>query len=300
MLFIFILPMAGIISCKKKAITDIKHNPSTPNNPVPENGATDQVLLTINWSPCTDTNGDSIKYDVYFGATNNPPLVAANISTTSYTLPVLTKTTTYYWKVIAKDPQKNESEGSLWSFTTSSFLGNGTFPDTRDNKNYKYQQIGSQVWTAENINYETAGGSWYYDNNPVNSEYGKLYDWQTAQTVCPQGWHIPSDAEWQKAIDYLGGNDVAGGKMKEAGSAHWNGTNGGGDNSSGFNAIPGGYRNNTGTFLNKGYMANYWSSTSGGDNSNSAFYRSIDNQGTDITKIFNYKTNAFSVRCVKN
>jgi uncharacterized protein (TIGR02145 family) len=126
----------------------------------------------------------------------------------------------------------------------------GEFTDSRDGQVYKWVKIGNQVWMAENLNYETPN-SWWYDNNSANGDiYGRLYTWAAAmngesssnsvpsgvQGVCPDGWHLPSDAEWTVLTDYLGGESVAGGKMKEAGTVHWNSPNTGATNSSGFTA----------------------------------------------------------------
>jgi len=84
-----------------------------------------------------------------------------------------------------------------------------------------FRHIGTQVWMTKNLNYATASGSWCYGNNTDScAVYGRLYDWNTALTVAPSGWHLPNDAEWQILIGYLGGSNVAGGKMKEAGTAH--------------------------------------------------------------------------------
>jgi len=92
----------------------------------------------------------------------------------------------------------------------------GTFTDARDNHAYKWVRIGDQVWMAENLAYKPSSGNyWAYNNDQNNiAIYGYLYDWKTACNVCPSGWHLPSDAEWTKLRDYLGGYETAGGKLK--------------------------------------------------------------------------------------
>ncbi|MEI6140752.1 MAG: FISUMP domain-containing protein [Mariniphaga sp.] len=125
--------------------------------------------------------------------------------------------------------------------------------------NYEAVQIGTQVWMAKNLNIPVTG-SWVYPDAPA--EYGRLYDWDAARAACPAGWHIPSNAEWDVLIKYLGGYSVAGGKMKETGTAHWLSPNTGATNSSCFTALPGGiriYAENRFTFLGKNGA--WWSST---------------------------------------
>ena len=87
----------------------------------------------------------------------------------------------------------------------------GTFTDTRDGRVYAWIKIGNQTWMAENLKFATRMGSWTYNNDSVNFPvYGKLYNWKTAQTSCPKGWHVPSDKEWGILIQTLGGGDKAG------------------------------------------------------------------------------------------
>jgi len=138
-----------------------------------------------------------------------------------------------------------------------------------DGNVYHIVTIGTQVWMVENLKTTkfrdgssipnvTDAEEWVghgelhsgaycnYDNTAANSNtYGSLYNWYAVvdeRNICPTGWHIPSEAEWATLIAYLGGQDVAGGKMKEAGTAHWSTPNTGASNSSGFTALPGGSR----------------------------------------------------------
>ncbi len=120
-----------------------------------------------------------------------------------------------------------------------------TFTDTRDGNIYEIVTIGNQVWMAENFAYKPTNGYWAYDNNDNNvATYGYLYTLETAISICPEGWHTPSLDEWNQLFDFLGGTELAGNKMKEAGGAHWNSDDYGNrdiTNSSGFTALPGGY-----------------------------------------------------------
>ena len=173
------------------------------------------------------------------------------------------------------------------------------FADPRDGKIYKTVQIGNQLWMAENLNYYTSD-SWCYDNNSSNCvTYGRLYTWETAKTVCPAGWHLPSDAEWSTLADYLGGADAAGGKLKETGTKHWSSLNPGADNGSGFTALPGGSRSGDGSFIYIGYYGFWWSSTEG--SSSVAWNRHRYSSYTELYRYTDFwKGYGFSVRCLRD
>ena len=98
----------------------------------------------------------------------------------------------------------------------------GIFIDYRDGKKYKWIKIGNQTWMAENLNFNIHNGSWCYENDISKCQiYGRYYSWQTARTSCPDGWHLPTYNEWIVLIDFLGGKNVAGGKMKQEGTSIW-------------------------------------------------------------------------------
>ena len=115
-----------------------------------------------------------------------------------------------------------------------------------------------------NLTTETIGAWSYYNNDETNNAiYGKLYNWYTTlgDTLCPSGWGVPSDAEWTTLTDSLGGESVAGSKMKSKGITYWSSQSAGTDNSSGFSALPGGYRNSDGSFASIRNFAFFWSAT---------------------------------------
>ena len=158
-----------------------------------------------------------------------------------------------------------------------------------DGNKYKTVKIGTQVWMSENLKtsrYRNGNsipnvignmawqalttGTWSNFNFDSTKDkiYGKLYNWYTTKgdTLCPIGWHVPSDAEWIILTNYLGGEDIAGGRMKNSGAQFWDSPNLGATNESGFSALPGGYRNYggrdvDGSFGNIGSTAFFWSST---------------------------------------
>ncbi len=179
--------------------------------------------------------------------------------------------------------------------------------------------IGTQCWMSENLNIGTpiSGTSsqanngtiekYCYDNSvPYCGVYGGLYQWdemmqyatnEGVQGICPPGWHIPTDDEWTTLITTLG--SVAGGKMKETGTTHWQTPNTDATNSSGFTALPGGYcYNSNGSFSYLGKYGIWASSTE--STGTLAFYRHLYwETGTALQ--FQYtKTNGFSVRCLKD
>jgi uncharacterized protein (TIGR02145 family) len=211
----------------------------------------------------------------------------------------------------------------------------GTFIDSRDGNEYNWVQIGDQVWMAENLAYlpsvnmvadgsEDAAGSYYYvygydGTNVADAKatdnyatYGVLYNWTAAmdgeassttnpsgiQGVCPAGWHLPSDAEWTELTDYLGGASVAGGKLKETGTTHWNSPNTGATNETGFTALPGGFRNYGGPFDGVGNHGYWWSATE--YNTGDAWGRDVYYSLSDVYRLANYGGSGFSVRCLRD
>ncbi len=134
------------------------------------------------------------------------------------------------------------------------------------------------------------GDNWTRDNSATNSEGG--------QGVCPDGWHLPTDAEWATLTTFLGGTSIAGGKMKETGTTHWNSPNPA-TNISGFTALPSGYRGSyNGTFYFFGNNGFWWSSTE--INSIKSYYRYLNYTHAGSGRYFDYKSNGYCVRCIKD
>jgi uncharacterized protein (TIGR02145 family) len=169
-----------------------------------------------------------------------------------------------------------------------------------DGNNYSVVTIGSQTWMAENLNYETINSWWYSSSSENGDIYGRLYKYFAALEACPNDWHLPSDNEWDTLIDYLGGIEVAGGKLKETGTIHWDSPNTSANNSSAFTALPGGYR--YGQLYNKNLGSNgyWWSSTVHSQFTTDAWTRSLSYDKNRISRDFRYKQDGFSVRCVKD
>ncbi|MCX6328136.1 MAG: hypothetical protein NTZ85_01295 [Bacteroidia bacterium] len=193
----------------------------------------------------------------------------------------------------------------------------------QDSNTYKTIVIGTQTWMAENLkttkfnngkaialltsdddwsNVNSSGYCWY-DNNPTyKNDYGALYNWYAVQTgkLCPAGWHIPSDKEWTILTDYLGGEAVSAGKLKETWFQHWSKPNNGATNETGFTALPGGYREyEYGGFIRDlGEAGKWWSSTR--LESNYAWCRYMNLDDNTLYRGNYDKGEGLSVRCIKN
>jgi uncharacterized protein (TIGR02145 family) len=150
----------------------------------------------------------------------------------------------------------------------------------------------------------------WYDNNPTTNKdlYGGLYNWYAVNTgkLCPNGWHVPTDAEWRVLIDYLGGQDVAGGKLRSTGTLAdgdglWTTPNNA-SNSSGFTALPAGGRvadeGYHGVFLTLGYSAYFWSNSA--DSPDSPIFWWLWGQTEAAWWSSFYMQTGFSVRCLKD
>ncbi|MDD3711388.1 MAG: fibrobacter succinogenes major paralogous domain-containing protein, partial [Patescibacteria group bacterium] len=130
--------------------------------------------------------------------------------------------------------------------------------------------------------------------------YGVLYNFFAVDqvSICPSGWSVPTDAEWTTLTTYLGGADVAGGKMKETGTTHWTSPNTGATNESGFTALPVGYRSSDGSFLNLGYASNFWSSSE--DDPGDSWARYLYYDSAEVGRSGGSQTSGDSVRCLQN
>jgi len=169
-----------------------------------------------------------------------------------------------------------------------------TFTDSRDGNTYATIKLGTQTWMAENLNYE-AKGSVYYENDEANSaKYGRLYDWETAKQVCPVGWHLPKDEEWEELVNFVGA-ETAGKKLKSTNG--WNG-NGNGTDDFGFSSLPGGYGYSDDFFSNSGYGGYWWSAT--GIDAYHAWLRNMCYFLEYVNRYDGSKSSLFSVRCVQD
>lgn len=205
--------------------------------------------------------------------------------------------------------------------TATAFTCGQPFTDPRDGKSYGTVQIGTQCWMAKNLNTgirvngsiaSTNNGiieKYCYNNLESNcDEYGGLYQWDELmyylytegwQGICPSGWHVPSFNEWTSLQTWLGGYEIAGGKLKEAGFLHWDEPNLGATNETGFTALPAGFFGGPllGTFGNLGNRAFYYTSTPY-DEDDIKILEMMDLQPLLIDGEF-FRVMGFSLRCLK-
>ena len=182
----------------------------------------------------------------------------------------------------------------------------GSFIDQRDGKEYKTVKIGKQTWFAENLAFKVQpdyskqkyGSVTYNNDEALGKVYGQLYDVDEAIEACPSGWHLPSENDWDTLIDYLGGDKIAGGKLKEKGFEHWESPNEGATNESGFTALPGGSRGNS-NFMELGTTGKWWSKSEVTGNSNYIWSYKIYSSSSEVSKQNVHWSAKFSVRCIK-
>jgi uncharacterized protein (TIGR02145 family) len=234
------------------------------------------------------------------------------------TLTGLASATTYYVRAYATNAA-GTAYGTEVSFTTNAVA---VLPSVT---------IGTQVWQSSNLDLATyrdgtpipqvtdptawanlTTGAWcYYNNDPANGAiYGKLYNWYAVagihdndpntpnKILAPQGWHIPNDAEWTMLTTFLGGESVAGGKMKAMGTSLWRSPNTGATNSSGFTGLPGGDRTKFGTFDFIGNYGYWWGSSE--YSTSNAWSRSLSPGNGSAYRTNYIKIYGFSVRCLRD
>jgi uncharacterized protein (TIGR02145 family) len=224
----------------------------------------------------------------------------------------LTPEITYYVRAYATN-SKGTAYGNELIFTTDAggFACGGIFIDSRDGQDYATVQIGDQCWMQQNMNFET-DDSWCYANDPENCEtFGRLYNHNAAEEVCPEGWHLPANDEWCQLTTYLDetidcnafgptGTD-AGGKMKSTGilgdGGLWNAPNTGATNESSFTGLPGGFMHD-GNFWDKHVLARFWSATESG--TDWYYFWGMQHNDAQVVRSSEAYTFGFSVRCIKD
>ncbi len=321
---LFIILSILIISCSDDNATD-------PGPPVPVITTTDVSAIMVGSAKSggniTSNGGSPVIARGVCWSTNPIPKITDNFTsdgadTGSFTssLNGLTCSTTYYVRAYATNSE-GTGYGDVVSFTTL----DTAYTLVADGRAYRAIPIGTQVWMAENLHvehyrngdpianlvddadwigtYDSEEGGYCIWENTTHWMYlyGYLYNWYAVNStkgLAPEGWHVPSDIEWNILINYLGGNSVAGGKLKQAGTFNWDEPNTGATNESGFTAIAAGFRKyENGDFASNGYVAVFWSSTS--KDETNAFTRALFANREDVIRHDgDNKGHGFSVRLV--
>ncbi len=301
-----------------RCLRNVGAPPNAPAILTPANNDTGvSTLVPLAWS-CDDPDGDVPRYEVFFG-TDNPPVarVYSNIDTTNILHGRLDNNTTYHWRIVAHDGHGNSMSGPIWSFRTETFgvPCPGTPVVDHAGRSYNSIKIGDQCWLKENLDIgEMIPGTdtskdngviekYCYNNDTANcTSNGGLYSWNEAmqysssvggQGLCPDGWHLPTGAEYDTLISVT---NLDGNSWKAIGQG-WD--DGAGTNTTGFTALLSGWRSFEGSFLNSGLFTHFWSST--GD----------DDAGVDYVTLYAHANNVsiwphsirstgFSLRCIKN
>jgi len=233
--------------------------------------------------------------------------------------------------IIAQDPPLAENNGTtnqiyialrqLTELPVENLMPNSSNNITdKDRNSYNIVKIGNQFWMAENLkttkfndgtaiplvsyykawsNLLSPGYCWYNDDPGSNkTNYGALYNGYTVSTgkLCPTGWHVPSDVEWTILTTFLGGETLAGGKLKEINN--WMSPNTGATNETGFKALPGGSRGTLGSFMDERLRGHWWSSTEY-DKTN-IMNNTMAYSSSQVTGSSDNKKSGLAVRCIKN
>jgi uncharacterized protein (TIGR02145 family) len=254
--------------------------------------------------------------------TDNKVSGGTNTGEFSFLITGLTQQTDYYARAFATNHTGTAYGEELHFKTTEDHSGETGTVEDADGNVYPTIGIGSQIWMTENLKTKkfndgtgipevTDDAAWsalvgpgycWYDNNEAahKETYGALYNWFAviSAKLSPEGWHVPSDADWTILETFLGGSDKAGGKTKEAGTIHWMTPNTGATNQTDFTGLPAGMRAKDGTFTGIGESGIYWTST---DASNLTAWTRTQEYLSDSLRRSNGSVSwGYSVRCVKD
>lgn len=312
------LALLLFIGCSKKEVIDpLAVLTTTEASIVTENSAKSGGTITSDAGSAISARGVCWSTSVNPTISNSKSTDGNGIGTFTSVISGLTIGTTYYVRAYATN-SAGTSYGNAYTFKT---LVAATSIMDYDGNTYKTVNIGSQTWMAENlkttkyrtgedISYVVADTTWKkaafgsycnYNNDPANAtKYGRLYNWKAVNDVrkiAPEGWHIPTAAEWETLISYSGGENGAGIKLKEIGTTNWDYSSGV-TNESKFTALPGGSRDDAGAFALVSKTGYWWSATE--NNSTTAFLRKMYSDDNSVPNDFKLKAYGLSVRCVKD
>lgn len=322
---LLVIMILALVGCDEKSGTLPTVDTSNPDQITFTSALVGGEVTATGFTAVTDRG-------VYWGITSDPKAegtklsIGLGIGAFSITIEGLTEKTKYYVQAYATNDE-GTSYGAVASFTTGG--NDGVFTDSRNGTVYPYKIIGTQTWMVKNMDFlpsvspstmespmEAVYYVYDYEGEDVTaakasanySTYGVLYNWTAAQSACPAGWHLPSDAEWKTLELYLGMDQTdidgegerasgqVGDKMKSR--TGWP-EGGNGSNSSGFSALPGGFTFPSGGFGNLTHQAQFWSSSEKGSLS-LTWTRRLNWSGVGIERVASTWSRGYSVRCVKD
>jgi len=195
-------------------------------------------------------------------------------------------------------PLSSSSSATRSSSSSSEVVEDGLLIDSRDGKKYKITTIGKHIWMAENLSYNAKDSKCYNDENSNCKKYGRLYSWETIkENLCPDGWRLPSNADWNALVNFAGGEKNAGNKLKA--KSGWN-NSGNGSDDYGFAALPGGHASREGKFSYMGDLGLWWNDN---PKAHSEFASNwyINARGNAKNNDFfdAFESNFSSIRCIK-
>ncbi|MDY0143980.1 MAG: fibrobacter succinogenes major paralogous domain-containing protein [Bacteroidales bacterium] len=301
----------GIPVLESTSVTEITHKSAKSGGDITSDGGASVISRGVCWSSShTPTIADNKTSD------------GTGKGSFSTNLNGLTSGVTYYLRAYATN-SVGTAYGDVLIFTTPKYFINGNGVVDLDGNSYNTIIVGEQEWMVENLkvtkyrngnpissvtdNVEwsnlTVGAYCNYENNLNNATiYGRLYNWYAVtdnRNICPTGWHVPSIAEWQTLVNYLGDDSIAGGMLKEIGNTHWHSPNSGATNESGFSGLPGGNRIGAqGAFDAVGSIGFWWLSDEA--NASNAMAKSLNSWTTIVGHGQYPKNGGFSVRCIKD
>jgi uncharacterized protein (TIGR02145 family) len=271
---------------------------------IPANGAVGVNTGILRWS-----GRDGVQYDLYFGLTPNPGLYKSDLQAMEEKPFILELNKKYYWKVAEKKDGKVIRSSKVFSFSTlpivlNPSVGYTPFVDERDYTIYWTTEVNGTVWFAQNLDFAWADLSWYYDNSSANKVYGRLYSGHTLKTkpdsICPTGWHVPSQLEWMETINSTGGVKTAGKQWKEASDLYWRSSKNERNNKSGMTVLPAGSRDSKPSFANLGKYTFFWTSTPNPQIPGSYYSFDFGFMRDNITIGPGDPNWSYSIRCVKD
>ncbi len=296
--------------------------PTVPGVPTAVSATAGDAQATVSFTAPASNGGSAI---TGYTATSSPGGKTATGASGPLTVTGLTDGTSYTFTVTATNAVGTSPASAASAAVTPQAAATqprlGPTVTDNDGNVYHTDTIGSQVWMVENLKttkyndgstiplvtdntawatLTTPGYCWYNDSISYGNTYGALYNWYSVNTgkLAPKGWHVPTDSEWEVLGNYLGGDNVAGGPLKEAGTTHWLSPNTGATNTIGFSALPGGFRYSNGSFVNVGSDGLWWSSTA--DDATNSWGRTMNYDGAFVYRNLNLNVAGYSVRCVRD